>query len=368
MRRRALVPTALVPPIAPSLALGLRSLAPSLALGLCWGLCLGLAGCASTPPPLFPRVGPPLVWPPPPDTPRIEYVGELRGPGSVVAPPQGWAAFSAAVTGARSLPDEFVGPSAVAVAGEQVFVIDGGAKAVYGLALDQRDAWALTGPPDEPFLLPIDLDFWVTQLVIADRLRDCLYLTDPHGKAWRKLPLPAGAAPVAVAVDAPAGAAWVADAANHCLWRVPLDGRPPEQYGRRGAAPGEFNFPTGLACDPNLGVVVADAMNFRVQMLDPNGAPRLAFGQNGNGAGNFARPRDVAVDRDGHIYVLDNQFENVQIFDKTGRMLMAFATGGHGRGDLSVPAGLCIDATNRIWVADTFNRRLQVFRYLPEGP
>jgi DNA-binding beta-propeller fold protein YncE len=327
-----------------------------------------LAGCASTPPPLFPRIEPALVWPPPPDKPRIELVGELRGPGAVVGRPRGWAAVGAALTGAQSLPDEFVGPSAVAVSGEHVFVIDGGAKVVYGLALDTREVWTLTGPPNEPLLLPIDLDFWATQLVIADRLRDCLYVTDPRGTTWHKLPLPAGAAPVAVAIDAPAGAAWVADVANHCLWRVPLDGRPPQQYGRRGDAPGEFNFPTGLVCDPNLGLVVADAMNFRVQTLDPNGTPRSAFGKKGNGAGDFARPRDVAIDRDGHIYVLDNQFENVQIFDDAGRLLLAFATGGHGRGDLSVPAGLCIDATNRIWVADTFNHRLQVFRYLPEEP
>ena len=80
-------------------------------------LLLFAAGCQSAPGPIFSPVSPPIVWPSPPDRPRICYVGDLRGAASLGAKPSGWNAFRAVLIGPRPLV-EFSRPAAVAVAGE----------------------------------------------------------------------------------------------------------------------------------------------------------------------------------------------------------------------------------------------------------
>ncbi|MCK4340663.1 MAG: 6-bladed beta-propeller [Phycisphaerae bacterium] len=335
-------------------------------------LLLIAAGCQSPPRPIFPAVSPPIVWPPPPDRPRIRYVGELRGEASLGVKPRGWQAFREIVTGPRPLV-EFSHPSAVAVAGERVFVADTGLGVVHLLDLAQRRYKCIQGSPSDPLLVPIDVIIMPDETVaVVDRGRSAIDLLDRDGQ-WRSTLRADGLeAPTGAAWDARQGQFWVVDAAAHACfaWR---QGEVVRRLGQRGSGPGQFNFPSAVTWHPLAGLVVADAMNFRVQVIDDAGRegeaptePRVIFGRKGDAAGDFARPRSVAVDSDGHIYVLDNQFENVQIFNGEGRLLMAFGRGGQGPGEFSLPSGITIDQQDRIWIADSYNRRVQVFQYLPE--
>ncbi len=325
-----------------------------------------LVACRAPLRPIFPAVSPELVWPRPPDTPRIRYVGALRGESSLGVRPRGWGALRAVLAGPRRLID-FARPSAVAVAGERIFVADIGLAVVHMLDLANRRYAVLAGSADDPLAVPIDVTIAGDDtVVVVDRQRAALDLFDLDGRWRRTLRWPQVTAPVAADWDARHGALWIADAAAHACLVTTNYGPPRRALGGRGTASGRLNFPSDLVVRPGLGVVVADAMNFRVQVFDFTGQVTAAFGQKGDAAGDFSRPRSVAVDSDGHIYVLDNQFENVQIFDRAGRLLMAFGRGGSGPGQFSLPAGITIDSRDRIWIADSYNHRVQVFQYLAE--
>jgi DNA-binding beta-propeller fold protein YncE len=336
-----------------------RALAPLLLLA-------GVAGCQTTPGPVFPPPSPPLVWPPAPDRPRIQYVGELRGAASLNVRPTGWAAVRQAVTGEQP-GGAFLRPSAVAVDGPRVYVADTGLAVVHVLDIDARTYSALAGSATERFQVPIDLCILADgQLAVADRARGVVDVFDRHGRWTRAIRHDLLTAPVGLAYDPAGDRLWISDAASHAVFVAVGTAAPAPRFGQRGTAPGDFNFPGGLAWHPATGLAVVDALNFRVQVLAPDGAPRVVFGQKGDAAGDFARPRDVAIDAAGHLYVVDNQFENIQVFDGAGRLLMAFGQGGTGPGEFALPGGLCVGADDRIWVADGYNRRVQVFQYLPE--
>ena len=333
-------------------------------------LATALAGCQSTARPIFPEINPPLVWPQPPDQPRIRYVGELRGEESLGIKPSGLESLRTVIAGSRAKV-QFSRPSAVTVAGARVFVADTGLGVVHLLDLAARRYQVIAGSPSEPLQVPIDVTIASGDtLIVVDRARAAIDCFDLDG-TWQKTERwPELSAPVAAAWDATGHVLWLVDAAAHACFTC-ADGSGAlsslmKDGGGRGAAPGQFNFPTAIAVQPQVGVVVVDAMNFRVQVLDETGQPRVVFGQKGDAAGDFARPRAVAIDSQEHIYVLDNQFENVQIFDRDGRLLMAFGHGGSGPGEFSLPSGITIDERDRIWIADSYNRRVQVFQYLPE--
>lgn len=337
--------------------LTVRSLAATLALPL-------FAGCVAPPGPIFPQVSPPIVWPPAPDTPRIRYVGELRGEASLGARPKGWQVFRELLAGPEPKV-AFVRPTAVAVSGERVYVADVGLGGVHLLDLVTRGYLLMRGAPDDPLRVPIDLAIGNGQLVVVDRGRAALDIFDLAGTWRRTQRWPELKAPVAIAFDPNQCLWWLADAEAHaCLATADL-ATFTRRIGQRGVGPGQFNYPTALACGP-AGLVVADAMNFRIQLFDPAGLPVAVFGEKGDAAGTFSRPRGVALDSRGHIYVVDNQFENVQVFNASGELLMAFGGGGADPGQFSMPAGITIDARNRIWIADSLNRRVQVFQYLSE--
>ncbi len=115
----------------------------------------------------------------------------------------------------------------------------------------------------------------------------------------------------------------VVDSQRHCVVACDLNARYLSEFGRRGSGPGEFNFPTHLAADPNGDLYVTDSMNSRVTRLDHAGQFKNQIGGIGDGPGHFRRPKGVAVDTFGHVYVIDALFDNLQIFDRDGQFLLA---------------------------------------------
>ncbi|MGE0480246.1 MAG: 6-bladed beta-propeller [Phycisphaerae bacterium] len=329
-----------------------------------------LAGCRAAPTgPVFPAAGPRPLWPAPPDPPRIEYLGELRGESTLRA--RRAPTLGELLTGER-VETNFVTPTAVAADGDTLFVADpnaAGGPAIHRVELAERKLATFRDAGGAPFEWPIDLTLAGDILVIADAKRGAVYLLDRAGRPQGALGADVLKRPASVAWDAQQRELWVLDAGAHACVVFDLAGGVRRTVGRRGLDPGSFNFPAGLAVAADgsaAPVAIADAMNFRVQLLARDGAPQLAFGKKGDAAGDFSLPRDVAIDRAGRLFVLDNQFENVQVFDPAGRLLMAWGEEGAGPGQFALPAGITIDAQQRVWIADTYNRRVQVFRILAE--
>ncbi len=333
---------------------------------------IALAGCATDNKPIFSPLREPLVWPKPPETARIRYVGEISGEASL----------NRAKTGGQVLRELFTGPTpmagfstplAVAVDGETVFVADPACPtgpAVHVLSLGARSYSQITQVAGETLQWPIDVALQNGQLAIADAKRATVYVRSAGAQSFTAFGRGVLQRPASAAWSSDGGELWVVDAGSHSVVVFDTSGQLRYTIGGQGNRPGLFNFPTAVCVaggGEQSAVIVADAMNFRVQVLDVVGQPVRAFGKKGDAAGDFALPRDVAVDRDGHVFVLDNQFENVQVFERDGRLLMAWGSEGEGPGQFNLPTGITIDAQDQIWVADTYNRRVQVFQYVREA-
>ena len=99
---------------------------------------------------------------------------------------------------------------------------------------------------------------------------------------------------------------FIADACNHRVVVVDLEGRVRRVLGELGRDPGRLAYPYGIAFDGRGGLLVAEFGNNRLQRLDPaTGASLGCWGGFGEGEGRLRYPWSVAV-RDGRVAVLDS--------------------------------------------------------------
>ncbi len=335
-------------------------------LGLVAVLLAATPGCGPQRAEPFGPAGTPLVWPEPPEKPRIMYLGAISTEADMERSRSWFEGFGELLFGKNPI-GVLVCPYAVAIEpGGVMFVADAGGGAVHAFNLRTRDYRQFSSLADDTRLQrPVGLVVFGDRLYVVDSMlrQVCVFKTDGtflFAFGDDRLRRPAGIA------CHPEGIVYVADAGAHTVRAFNADGRFISNVGTRGIGPGQFNFPTHLCLDRAGHLYVSDTLNYRVQVFGPDGRFLRMFGQQGDRPGNFAHPCGVAVDSLGNIYVTDRQFENVQIFDAEGRVLMAFGQEGNGPGEFWLPAGLFIDDRNRIYVADSYNKRVQVFDLLEE--
>jgi len=173
--------------------------------------------------------------------------------------------------------------------------------------------------------------------------------------------------PVGIALNEALKRIYITDTRKHNISVFDMqDGKFLFEFGGRGTEDGKFNFPINLAVDKDGKVYVMDMFNFRVQIFNADGKFESKFGSVGDGLGQFSKPKGIAVDSEGHVYVVDAAFNNVQIFDQQGRLLLFFGEFGSRNGQFWLPAGMDIDAHDRIYVADQYNKRINIYQYLSE--
>jgi len=77
-------------------------------------------------------------------------------------------------------------------------------------------------------------------------------------------------------------------------------------------APGQFNFPDGIAVDAQGNLYVADTGNDRIQKLSATGVPVAEWGGRGGEPGQFRRPEGLVVDDTGGMVVVDADNDRLQ--------------------------------------------------------
>lgn len=173
--------------------------------------------------------------------------------------------------------------------------------------------------------------------------------------------------PAGIAVNNDLKRLYVVDSYGHSVHVYSVQGEKLFQFGKDGDGDGDFHYPSNVAIDRRNGnVVVVDTQNFRVQIFDKDGKFIRKFGQLGDVLGTFSRPKGVGVDSEGHIYVTDAAFDNFQVFDENGQLLIFIGAAGNKPGYFQLPAGLFVDEQDKIYVVDSLNARVQVFQYLSE--
>lgn len=308
-----------------------------------------------------------LVWPLPPEQPRIRYLATYRGLADFKKKTSRWKTLLLGPDQMRTV-EAMIKPYGVAAAPNgRVYVTDTAARKVFVFDPTAKTVGFVgesgLGQVVKPIGVAADDD---GRVFVADATLNRVFGYGPDGALAiaigreSELENPSG-----LALDRRLQRIYVADAKKHqVLCYSAADGAFVRAIGERGVDPGQFNFPTNLFVDAQSRLYVADTLNFRVQVFDAEGKVLTTIGSQGDTAGKLNRPKGVGVDSDGHIYVADTSFNNFQIFDAAGALMMFVGLAGRGPGEFLLPAGLFVDDRDRIYVADQGNARVQVFEYI----
>lgn len=340
-----------------------RAVARLVPLGL--GALPLLAGCAMVEKPEVTE----LLWPAPPLTSRIKFVGVLRERGDLGK--TSGELVADALLGPKGMPDSLHQPVAVATStkGDRLYVSDYSRSDVLVFDFATRRSWFLGAPPHEfkrPFGIAVDER---DNVYVVDSVQRLVRVFDASGKFLRNILDERMERPTGIAIDPVRRRMYVADSSrrastNHVIHVFDGAGAYLKPIGGRGDGEAKFNFPTYLAVDGDGRLYVTDTLNARVQVFDAEGRYLTTFGERGDTFGKFDKPKGVALDSFGNVYVVDSSWNNVQIFNGKRQVLLYFA--GHGRipGLLFNPTGIAIDRENRIYVADTYNSRVAIYQLI----
>lgn len=323
-------------------------------------------GCSRPYGEVFPAIETPLVWPEPPERPRIRFVGTLSTEEDLKKESSGLEGLVELIFGKKDI-GVLLNPYAVVIDEQNKLFIADTAGVVHIFALDKREYRQFsTLTKDEALLMPVAMTFVDRDIYVVDSVLHKICVFDREGKFKFSFGSEHLKRPSGIAYYMKEEKLYVSDTAAHTINVFNKNGEFKDKIGARGLSQGMFNFPTHIWVDKSGQLYVSDTLNYRIQVFSNDGTFLRMFGRHGNRPGNFAHPCGIATDSFGHIYVIDKQFENVQIFDKAGRILMAFGKEGNELGEFWLPAGLYIDNRNRIYIADSFNKRIQVFELIEE--
>jgi hypothetical protein len=137
-----------------------------------------------------------------------------------------------------------------------------------------------------------------------------------------------------------------------------------------GTAPGQFNYPRGVAVVPpassegEVWLVVGDSGNHRVQVLTALGAVVRVLVTDDH-VGPLSRLYGVAVCA-GEVLVTDYQHHRVVAWrldtDQDGGRVVCGGDKGDAMGRFNLPWGLVVTKQGAVWVSDRANHRLCMFR------
>ncbi|MBM4135919.1 MAG: 6-bladed beta-propeller [Nitrospira sp.] len=337
-----------------------------------YALIILIIGCAT--PELSPQSSalspqlPVLVWPPPPQTPRIQYVRSISGPQDIGTKVSWFKKTINAIFGKEDDMEEIMlRPYGVFADSERIYVTDPGSNSVHIFDMKEKRHLIIRNGKKENLISPIGIAVDKNgELYVSDSVLKKVLSFDREGKYLREI----GSSqsfirPTGIAIDEER--IYVVDThAHHVLVFSKKEGTFLFHFGKHGNGKGDFNYPTHICIDKNGFLYITDSMNFRVQIFDRDGNFISTFGKHGDGSGDFSKSKGIAVDSEGHIYVADAHFDTVQIFDKAGNFLLDFGKTGSEEGQMVLPSGIFIDEQDRIYVADSYNRRIQIFQYLKE--
>jgi sugar lactone lactonase YvrE len=299
------------------------------------------AGCRSTPRSETPL----LLFPAPPERPRIQFLTWTSGPQQVL-PPRG--SFEEFILGEEPLAQRTMNkPYGVAARDGAVYVCD--TKDLCICRLDFKNySYSILGTRGpgrlrKPINIVID---GLGYKFVVDPVRKQVVVFDPEDSYATAFDIPEPCHPVDLALYE--NELYVLDNDESCQIVVlsRTTGEVLRAFGGPGGEPGQFRIPNSLCVAPDGFLYVSDTHNWRIQKLTRDGEPVWVTGIPGYHLGQFGRPRGIRAGPDGIIYVVDGATEIVQMFDAQGRKLMRFGGPGDMPGALVLPTTLAVDASS----------------------
>jgi DNA-binding beta-propeller fold protein YncE len=307
------------------------------------------------------------VWPPSPQTTRVQYTKSVSGPSDIGIKKSWFKKTIDTLLGKDEAVELLLRPYGVFADYERIYVADPGSRLLHVFDIRRKEYFTIHEAGKDEFISPIGVAADKNgDIYLSDSLLKRVFVFDRDGKYLRAI----GSAdlfirPAGIAIDEER--LYVVDTHGHKIVAFSKrDGSLLFNFGKNGSGKGAFNYPTNIFIAKDGLIYISDSMNFRVQIFDKQGHFISMFGKHGDGSGDLSKSRGIAVDSDGNVYVADALFDAVQIFNKDGRLLLAFGKTGRGNGQMILPAGLFIDDRDKIYVADSYNNRVQIFQYLKE--
>lgn len=312
---------------------------------------------------LYGANAPKLVWPPPPDEARIEFVSSIKNYKDCGIKKGFFARVYDFLIGEEEKP--LNAPFGIHADKDRVYVSDIATKVLYIFDKKEHEVLTIEGSKKENFLYPIDI---VTDksgnVYVSDSVRAKVYVFEKDGDFSHIIAPKELQRPVGLAISHDGQKLYIVDTLSDKILITTLKGKLLDSLGKRGNGDGEFNKPTFIDIGSDGKLYIADSMNHRVQILDKDGKFIRKFGQLGDEIGCFGSPRGISVDSEDNIYVSDTMFNNMQIFNQNGELLLVLGRYGEKRGEFSLPEDISITANNEIYVTDVNNKRLQIFRLI----
>ncbi|MDP3685110.1 MAG: 6-bladed beta-propeller, partial [Ignavibacteria bacterium] len=261
-----------------------------------------------------------LVWPLPPEQPRIKYLRSLSDRKSI----EGSESKILESLLGEEKSDALQKPYGVVAADDKVYVTESTGGRVFVFDLKNSKLSFIGSSSFGSLTMPsgITADS-AGNVYITDVMQKAVLVFNPLGKMILSFGSEAGLEnPAGVAVDNARKRIYVVDSKAHKVKVYSLDGKFLFEFGKRGIEDGDFNFPTNITLDKEGKIYVVDTINARVEVFDTEGKYLWKFGSLGDSFGQFTRPKGIAVDSLGNIYVVDAAFNNFQIFNNEGKLLM----------------------------------------------
>lgn len=318
-----------------------------------------------------------LVWPSPPDQPRILFLGQYSGEFDLLGKKKARAGVLERLAGVNITPEDrprMVRPYGVAVDSKgRVMVADTPQHIVFVFDIDNKSLSFLGAKApanlDSPVGVAVDEQ---DRVFVSDSKLHQVTCFAPDGSlvavfGAKDLQRPAG-----VAVDNPLRRLYVTDVEGRRIAVFDLDSFKLLQYFAETKdsdddKSGALTNPNSIAIDPDGLIYVTDAIVPRVFVYDTDGKFVRVWGKRGDGPGMFGRPKGIAIDADGHVYVADAQLNRLQVFSPEGAPLLELGGSGTGPGRFMLMAGLASDLSrNRIIAVDQLPARIEVFRYITD--
>jgi len=302
-----------------------------------------------------------LMWPEPPQEPRIKFVDVLSSELDVGRKITFRESFMKTLTGKKVDIAKMYQPRDVAVSddGKRVYTSDFGQSVVHVFDHEARimQSWRA----ERAFGLALDAD---ENIYVVEQEARQIKVFNRGGEVLRTIKHASIIRPTDIAIDRIRQRIYLADPATkaseeHLVRVFDMEGNLLLKIGKaKGTCEGCLYFPTYVAVGKNGDVYVTSTMNARVDVFDMEGNYLRRIGDRGNGYGLFDKPKGVALDAFDNIYVVDSGWSNVQIFNQKGEVLLFFGGRGSYPGLLKNPTGITITKNNKIFVADFLNYRV----------